>query len=58
VRSFLLSAEAFAELLGIPPSQLAYVHPLDRTHAARFHRLTGVVLDLDRFDYFLEVVAA
>ncbi|MFD3503791.1 hypothetical protein ACFWWT_29425 [Streptomyces sp. NPDC058676] len=32
-------------------------HPLERNHAADVHRLTGMTLDLDRFEYFLEVEA-
>ncbi|MGW1953842.1 DUF7683 domain-containing protein [Streptomyces sp. NPDC001920] len=50
-------AEAFARLLGIPVSRLADVYPLKPEHAAGLYELTGLDLDLDRFDYFLEVAA-
>lgn len=52
-----VAAEAFAALLAMPAAQLADVYPLDREHANGFRGLTGITLDLDRFDYFLEAVA-
>ncbi|MGK3943181.1 hypothetical protein ABK046_32680 [Streptomyces caeruleatus] len=45
---------AWAELVGIPLEQLADVHPLTREHAERVRQLTGITLDLDSYDYFLE----
>ncbi|MFE9022075.1 hypothetical protein ACFYNL_26430 [Streptomyces sp. NPDC007808] len=52
-----VDAEAFARLLGIPVSRLADVYPLKPEHSAGLRELTGMDLDLDRFDYFLEVAA-
>lgn len=52
-----VGAEAFAALLGIPAARLTDVYPLEPEHADEFHRLTGVDLDLERFEYFLEVEA-
>ncbi|MFF6876828.1 hypothetical protein ACFY9S_16120 [Streptomyces sp. NPDC012474] len=49
-----VGAEAFGELLGMPANQLADVYPLTREHAARFQQLTGITLDLEKYDYFLE----
>ncbi|WP_020122819.1 hypothetical protein [Streptomyces canus] len=45
---------AWAELLGIPLEQLVDVHPLTREHAERVRRLTGITLDLEKYDYFLD----
>ncbi|MGC0339865.1 DUF7683 domain-containing protein [Streptomyces sp. SLBN-8D4] len=45
---------AWAELLGIPLEQLVDVHPLTREHAERVRQLTGITLDLGKYDYFLE----
>ncbi|MEU1178200.1 hypothetical protein ABZ464_11190 [Streptomyces sp. NPDC005820] len=47
-------AEAFAGLLGVPADHLVGVYPLTAAHAERVHRLTGVALDLEQYDYFLE----
>jgi len=52
-----VGAQAFGDLLGMPPEQLADVYPLTREHAERVRRLTGIALDLDTYDYFLEVEA-
>ena len=52
-----MCVEAFARLLEIPAARLTDVYPLQREHAAGFGRLTGMALDLDRFEYFLEVEA-
>lgn len=52
-----VGAEAFGELLGMPPEQLADVYPLTQEHAERVQQLTGIKLDLERYDYFLETEA-
>ncbi|WP_217206698.1 hypothetical protein [Streptomyces sp. AC550_RSS872] len=52
-----VGAEAFGELLGMPPEQLADVYPLTREHAERVRQLTGITLDLETYDYFLETEA-
>ncbi|MCF1596731.1 DUF7683 domain-containing protein [Streptomyces muensis] len=49
-----VGAEAFGELLGMEPEQLADVYPLTREHAERVRQLTGITLDLETYDYFLE----
>ncbi|MER6122211.1 hypothetical protein ABT173_05875 [Streptomyces sp. NPDC001795] len=49
--------DAFSALLGIPPSGLTDVYPLGQEHAEAFRRLTGMGLDLDHYEYFLEVEA-
>ncbi|WP_133912004.1 DUF7683 domain-containing protein [Streptomyces sp. NBC_00582] len=49
-----VGAEAFGELLGMPAEHLADVYPLKREHAERFRRLTGLALDLEKYEYFLE----
>lgn len=53
-----VDADALAELLEVPAGRFTDVYPLKPQHADVFRRLTGIQLDLDRFDYFLEVVAA
>jgi hypothetical protein len=52
-----VGAEAFGELLGMPPEQLADVYPLTQEHAERVQQLTGIALDLAKYDYFLETEA-
>ncbi|MGY5007550.1 DUF7683 domain-containing protein [Streptomyces sp. 900105755] len=52
-----VGADAFAELLAVPADRLTDVYPLRPEHADGLHRLTGVALDLDRFEYFLEAEA-
>ncbi len=49
-----VGAEAFGGLLGMPPEQLADVYPLTHEHAERVRQLTGITLDLEKYDYFLE----
>ncbi|MEV7325534.1 hypothetical protein [Streptomyces sp. NPDC093970] len=50
-----VGAGALSRLLAIPTHHLTDVHPLRTEHADGIHRLTGMTLDLDRFEYFLEV---
>ncbi|KMS74717.1 hypothetical protein ACM01_12350 [Streptomyces viridochromogenes] len=52
-----VGGEAFGELLGMPPEQLADVYPLTHKHAERVRQLTGITLDLETYDYFLETEA-
>ncbi|MGF0175140.1 DUF7683 domain-containing protein [Streptomyces sp. Marseille-Q5077] len=52
-----VAAEAFGALLAMPAAQLTDVYPLGPEHADGFRGLTGITLDLDRFEYFLEAVA-
>ncbi|MER6463027.1 DUF7683 domain-containing protein [Streptomyces sp. NPDC001288] len=52
-----VGVHALGRLLAIPAHQLTDVHPLRPEHADGFRRLTGLALDLDRFEYFLEVEA-
>ena len=50
-------ADAFADLLRIPADQLADVYPLKEEQAERFRELTGIALDLGKYEYFLETEA-
>jgi hypothetical protein len=52
-----VGAGALAELLGVPAARFTDVYPLMSQHADGLRRLTGMKLDLDRFDHFLEVEA-
>jgi hypothetical protein len=54
---FALSLDDVSELLGIPPARVTDVYPLKGARADAFRRLTGIGLDLDRYEYFLEVEA-
>lgn len=45
---------AWAELVAIPLEELANVYPLTREHAERVRQLTGITLDLENYEYFLE----
>lgn len=49
-----VGAEAFGELLGLPANHLVDVYPLTRKHAERVRQLTGITLDLEKYEYFLE----
>ncbi|MFE3852481.1 hypothetical protein ACFXPN_15215 [Streptomyces griseorubiginosus] len=49
-----VGADAWGELLGMAPEQLADVYPLTDVHAERVLRLTGIALDLETYEYFLE----
>lgn len=49
-----VGVEAFSELLGEAPDHLVHVYPLTQEHAERVRQLTGITLDLDTYDYFLE----
>ncbi|MEU0412410.1 hypothetical protein ABZ307_31930 [Streptomyces griseorubiginosus] len=52
-----VGAEAWGELLGMAPEQLTDVYPLTQEHAERVEQLTGIALDLERYEYFLETEA-
>lgn len=52
-----VGAEAWGELLGMAPERLTDVYPLTREHAERVEQLTGIALDLERYEYFLETEA-
>ncbi|GAA3844652.1 hypothetical protein GCM10022403_090690 [Streptomyces coacervatus] len=52
-----VGADAFAALLALPAARLIDVYPLQREHVDGFRHLTGMALDLDQFEYFLEVEA-
>jgi len=41
----------------MPPEQLADVYPLRQEHAERVQQLTGIALDLEKYEYFLEIEA-
>ncbi|MFG2553272.1 hypothetical protein [Streptomyces sp. NPDC048581] len=52
-----VGAEAFGGLLGMPPERLVDLYPLTQEHAERVQQLTGISLDLENYDYFLETEA-
>ncbi|MEU0205040.1 hypothetical protein ABZ235_05485 [Streptomyces canus] len=49
-----VGGQAWAELLTTPLEQLVNVYPLTQEHAERVRQLTGITLDLETYDYFLE----
>ncbi|MDQ0761698.1 DUF7683 domain-containing protein [Streptomyces canus] len=49
-----VGGQAWAELLTTPLEQLVDVYPLTQEHAERVRQFTGVTLDLERYEYFLE----
>ncbi|KQW16791.1 MULTISPECIES: hypothetical protein [Streptomyces] len=49
-----VGAEAWGEVLGMAPEQLTDVYPLTQEHAERVQQLTGIALDLEKYEYFLE----
>jgi hypothetical protein len=49
-----VGGQAWAELLSIPLEQLVDVYPLTLQHAEQVRRLTGISLDLEEYEYFLE----
>ncbi|MFE3036277.1 hypothetical protein ACFXKY_32070 [Streptomyces canus] len=49
-----VGAEAWGELLGMAPELLADVYPLTQEHAEHVRQLTGITLDLEKYEYFLE----
>ncbi|WP_432137321.1 MULTISPECIES: DUF7683 domain-containing protein [unclassified Streptomyces] len=49
-----VGAEALGAVLGVPADRLVDVYPLTRAHAARLQQLTGIPLDPETYDYFLE----
>ncbi|KOG34000.1 DUF7683 domain-containing protein [Streptomyces resistomycificus] len=52
-----VGADAFSDLVGIPPTELIGDVPLTREHAERILQLTGITLDLEKYDYFLDPTA-
>lgn len=52
-----VGGEAFGELLGLPVDHLVDVYPLTQKHAERVQQLTGITLDLENYEYFLETEA-
>ncbi|MFL5999195.1 MAG: hypothetical protein ACJ736_33725 [Streptomyces sp.] len=49
-----VGGQAWAELMATPLDQLVHVYPLTQKHAERVRELTGITLDLEAYDYFLE----
>jgi hypothetical protein len=49
-----VGGDAFGELLGLPADHLVDVYPLTEKHAERVRELTGITLDLEKYEYFLE----
>ncbi|SFE98913.1 DUF7683 domain-containing protein [Streptomyces mirabilis] len=52
-----VDVNAVSAMLGVPAAELTDVHPLEKPHRSELQRLAGVGLDLERYEYFLEVLA-
>ncbi|MFJ1607866.1 hypothetical protein ACIOHS_31465 [Streptomyces sp. NPDC088253] len=52
-----VDVHAVSAMLGVPAAELADVHPLEKSHRSELRRLTGLGLDLEHYEYFLEVLA-
>ncbi|MFF2133448.1 hypothetical protein ACFVW1_50640 [Streptomyces olivochromogenes] len=52
-----VDVNAVSAMLGVPAGELTDVYPLEKPHGSELRRLTGVGLDLDHYEYFLEVLA-
>jgi hypothetical protein len=46
--------DVLADLVGIAPDELVGDVPLTEEHAERVRQLTGITLDLEKYDYFLD----
>ncbi|MFJ8784514.1 MULTISPECIES: hypothetical protein [unclassified Streptomyces] len=46
--------DVLADLVGIAPDELVGDVPLTQEHAERVRQLTGITLDLQRYEYFLD----
>jgi hypothetical protein len=49
-----VGVDVLADLVGIPPAELVGDVPLTEEHAERVRQLTGITLDLEKYDYFLD----
>jgi hypothetical protein len=49
-----VGVDVLADLVGIPPAELIGDAPLTEEHAERVRQLTGITLDLEKYDYFLD----
>ncbi|MFI6441622.1 hypothetical protein [Streptomyces sp. NPDC050759] len=49
-----VGVDVLADLVGIPPDELVGDVPLTQEHAERVRQLTGITLDLETYDYFLD----
>ncbi|KUN69814.1 hypothetical protein AQJ46_18800 [Streptomyces canus] len=49
-----VGVDALADLVGIVPDELVGDVPLTEEHAERVRQLTGITLDLETYDYFLD----
>ncbi|MFD7003740.1 hypothetical protein ACFWA5_47785 [Streptomyces mirabilis] len=52
-----VDVNAVSAMLGVPGAELTDVYPLEKPHRSELQRLTRVDLDLDHYEYFLEVLA-
>ncbi|MFJ9147129.1 hypothetical protein ACIRP7_03450 [Streptomyces sp. NPDC102270] len=46
--------DVLADLVGIAPDELIGDVPLTEEHAERVRQLTGITLDLEKYEYFLD----
>ncbi|CAM5550929.1 DUF7683 domain-containing protein [Streptomyces canus] len=49
-----VGVDVLSDLVGIPPAELVGDVPLTEEHAERVRQLTGISLDLEKYDYFLD----
>ena len=49
-----VGVDVLADLVGIPPAELVGDVPLTQERAERVRQLTGITLDLETYDYFLD----
>lgn len=49
-----VGVDILADLAGIPAAEWVGNVPLTEEHAERVRQLTGITLDLEHYDYFLE----
>ncbi|MET8078995.1 hypothetical protein [Streptomyces sp. NPDC005303] len=49
-----VGVDVLADLVGMGPDELVGDVPLTEEHAERVRQLTGIALDLEKYDYFLD----
>lgn len=49
-----VGVDVLADLAGFPAAEWVGCVPLTKDHAERVRELTGITLDLETYDYFLE----
>ncbi|MET7690904.1 hypothetical protein ABZT06_23490 [Streptomyces sp. NPDC005483] len=49
-----VGVDVLADLVGIAPAEIVGDVPLTEEHAERVRQLTGITLDVENYDYFLD----